>query len=51
MGTALQRNPGEGVYALDGYNNTVMWEGIVYAVTTRTFGDNNHFLLEVYENN
>jgi len=38
-----------GQYELDGYNQQVILNGISYAITTRTFGDNNHFLLEVYE--
>ncbi len=38
-----------GQYELDGYNQQVVLNGISFAITTRTFGDNNHFLLEVYE--
>ena len=38
-----------GHYELDGYNQQVITNGISFAITTRTFGDNNHFLLEVYE--
>lgn len=38
-----------GYYELDGYNQQVITNGISFAITTRTFGDNNHFLLEVYE--
>lgn len=38
-----------GQYELDGYNQQVITNGISYAITTRTFGDNNHFLLEIYE--
>lgn len=33
---------------LDGYNGNVITSGVVYAITTRTFGDNNHFLIEKY---
>ena len=40
---------GEGEYELDAYNQQVITNGISYTVTTRTFGDNNHFLLEIYE--
>ena len=38
-----------GYYELDGYNQQVITNGISFAITTRTFGDNNHFLLEIYE--
>ena len=38
-----------GYYELDAYNQQVIVNGISYAITTRTFGDNNHFLLEVTE--
>lgn len=38
-----------GHYELDGYNQQVITNGISFAITTRTFGDNNHFLLEIYE--
>lgn len=36
-------------YELDGYNQQVLTDGISFTITTRTFGDNNHFLLEVNE--
>ena len=38
-----------GRYPLDAYNQQVLLNGISYAITTRTFGDNNHFLLEIDE--
>ena len=38
-----------GQYPLDAYNQKVLTDGICYTVTTRTFGDNNHFLMEVYD--
>ena len=38
-----------GQYPLDGYNRKVLTDGICFTITTRTFGDNNHFLLEVDE--
>lgn len=38
-----------GHYQFDGYNQQVVTNGVSFAITTRTFGDNNHFLLEVYE--
>ena len=38
-----------GYYLLDGYDQQVITGGISFAITTRTFGDNNHFLLEVHE--
>lgn len=38
-----------GVYQLDGYNQAVITNGVSFAITTRTFGDNNHFLLEIDE--
>lgn len=40
---------GGGYYELDGYNQQVVTNGVSFAITTRTFGDNNHFLLEIYE--
>lgn len=46
---AVEAGYGGGCYALDGYNGMVMKDGLVYAITTRTFGDNNHFLMEIYE--
>ena len=46
---AVKRGLRGGQYELDGYNQQVILNGISYAITTRTFGDNNHFLLEVYE--
>jgi hypothetical protein len=48
---AVQSHIGGGYYLLDGYNQQVLNDGICFTVTTRTFGDNNHFLLEVYEEN
>ena len=38
-----------GAYELDGYNQQVIMNGVSFAITTRTFGDNNHFLLEIDE--
>lgn len=38
-----------GRYLLDGYNNQVLTGDVSFTVTTRTFGDNNHFLMEVYD--
>lgn len=38
-----------GCYPLDAYNDNVLTDGVIFAVTTRTFGDNNHWLMEVYE--
>ena len=49
MGKAYRMELRGGVYPLDGYNQKVLDDGLCYTVTTRTFGDNNHFLLEVYE--
>lgn len=46
---AINMGLGGGEYPLDAYNDQVLLGGVIYAVTTRTFGDNNHFLLEVYE--
>ena len=36
-----------GQYLLDAYNNQVITDGVAFSITTRTFGDNNHWLLEV----
>jgi len=44
---AVRSGIGGGYYELDAYNQQVITNGISYAITTRTFGDNNHFLLEV----
>ena len=38
-----------GQYPLDGYNQKVCTDDICFTITTRTFGDNNHFLLEINE--
>lgn len=46
---AVRLDLGGGQYELDGYNQKVLTDGISFAITTRTFGDNNHFLMEVYE--
>lgn len=46
---AVRLDLGGGRYELDGYNQQVITNGISFAITTRTFGDNNHFLMEVYE--
>ena len=46
---AVEMGLGGGKYALDAYNQSVFIYGTIYAITTRTFGDNNHFLMEVYE--
>ena len=46
---AVRLDLGGGRYELDGYNQKVLTDGISFAITTRTFGDNNHFLMEVYE--
>ena len=46
---AVRMRLGGGQYELDGYNQQVITNGISFAITTRTFGDNNHFLLEVNE--
>lgn len=40
---------GQDMLILDGYNGNVITSGVVYAITTRTFGDNNHFLIEKYD--
>lgn len=37
---------GQDMLILDGYNGNVITSGIIYAITTRTFGDKNHFLIE-----
>lgn len=37
------------VVLLDGYNGKVLTDGVAFTITTRTFGDNNHFLLEINE--
>lgn len=47
--TAVRMGLGGGQYELDGYNQQVVINGISFAITTRTFGDNNHFLLEIDE--
>lgn len=46
---AVRMRLGGGYYELDGYNQQVVTNGISFAITTRTFGDNNHFLLEINE--
>jgi len=46
---AVRMRLGGGVYQLDGYNQAVITNGVSFAITTRTFGDNNHFLLEIDE--
>lgn len=46
---AVKMRLGGGHYELDGYNQQVITNGISFAITTRTFGDNNHFLMEVHE--
>lgn len=46
---AIRMGLGGGQYELDGFNQQVITNGISYAITTRTFGDNNHFLLEIDE--
>ena len=46
--TALRAYSGESLIALDGYNNKTTTD-VIYAITTRVFGDNNHFLMEIYE--
>ena len=46
---AVRMQLGGGVYELDGYNQMVVTNGISFAITTRTFGDNNHFVLEIDE--
>ena len=40
---------GGGRFLLDGYNNQVLTGDVSFTITTRTFGDNNHFLMEVYD--
>lgn len=46
---AVRSGLGGGYYELDAYNQQIVRNGISYAITTRTFGDNNHFLLEITE--
>ena len=46
---AVRMNLRGGQYELDGYNQQVLTDGISFTITTRTFGDNNHFLLEIDE--
>ena len=46
---ALKMSLGAGFYELDAYNNQVLTDGVSYTITTRTFGDGNHWLMEVYE--
>lgn len=46
---AYRMGLGFGMYPLDGYNQKVITDGICFAITTRTFGDNNHFLMEIDE--
>lgn len=46
---AVKMNLRGGQYELDGYNRQVLTDGISFTITTRTFGDNNHFLLEIDE--
>lgn len=45
--TAIKMRLSGGAYPLDGYNQKVITDGTCFTVTTRTFGDNNHFLLEI----
>lgn len=45
---ACRMDLGGGIYELDAYNQMVL-QGVSFAITTRTFGDNNHFLLEIDE--
>lgn len=45
---ALKADFGGGQILLDGYNQQLFTD-ISYTITTRTFGDNNHFLMEIYE--
>lgn len=47
--TAFKMGLRGGRYELDGYNQQVLTDGVSYTITTRTFGDNNHFLLEIDE--
>ena len=46
---AVAMGLGAGRYELDGYNQQVLTDGVSFTITTRTFGDNNHFLLEIDE--
>lgn len=46
---AIKMNLGGGRYPLDGYNNTVIVNGVCYAITTRVSASCDHFLMEVYE--
>ena len=46
---AVRMRLGGGYYELDGYSQQVVTNGISFAITTRIFGDNNHFLLEINE--
>lgn len=46
---AVKMQLGGGYYELDGYNQQVITNGVSFTITTRTFGDNNHFLLEINE--
>ena len=46
---ALEMRLGGGRFLLDGYNNQVLTGDVSFTVTTRTFGGNNHFLMEVYD--
>lgn len=48
---AVESQIGGGYHLLDGYNQQVLSDGICFTITTRTFGDNNHFLLEVKDEN
>ena len=49
LAQALEMSLGGGFYELDAYNNQVLTDGISFTITTRTFGDSNHWLIEVYE--
>ena len=46
---AVSMGLGAGRYEFDGYNRQVLTDGVSFTITTRTFGDNNHFLLEIDE--
>lgn len=48
---AVRMGLGAGFYLLDGLNMIVVTDGISFTQITRTNLDNNHFLLEVYEEN
>lgn len=39
----------KGVYLLDGLNQLVLKDGVSFTMITRTNLDNNHFLMEVYD--